>query len=152
MTDDGTNYVFTIWATKASPWGVGTRTSCPGQAPDPQPQLVSSNSSDGNMKNAFRVLFDTNGGSYISPVTYLSYGDKISQPPAPIKEGYTFGDWYTDAAACTQAWSFSSGILGGLTLYTKWTRYRSRPQPPQHRYPPLPQAYSPHSPRYPHRL
>ena len=40
------------------------------------------------MENAFRVLFGTSGGSFISPVTYLSYGDKIT---APTKDGYTFG-------------------------------------------------------------
>ncbi|HJJ96566.1 MAG TPA: InlB B-repeat-containing protein, partial [Methanocorpusculum sp.] len=70
--------------------------------------------------NAFRVLFDTQGGSFISPVTYLSYGDKISQPPAPTKDGYTFGGWYKDSA-CTQGWSFSEGIPGDMTLYAKWT-------------------------------
>ncbi|MDE2546901.1 MAG: InlB B-repeat-containing protein, partial [Methanocorpusculum sp.] len=56
-----------------------------------------------------------------SPATSLSYGDKISQPPAPTKDGYTFGGWYTDSA-CTQSWSFASGINGDMTLYAKWTK------------------------------
>ncbi|HJK78467.1 MAG TPA: InlB B-repeat-containing protein, partial [Methanocorpusculum sp.] len=47
------------------------------------------------------------------------YGDKISQPPAPTKDGYTFGGWYKDSA-CTQSWSFASGIDGDMTLYAKW--------------------------------
>ncbi|MCZ0861613.1 InlB B-repeat-containing protein, partial [Methanocorpusculum sp. MG] len=57
----------------------------------PQPQV---SSGDGNMNNAFRVLFETSGGSFISPATGLSYGDKISQPANPVKDGYTFGGWY----------------------------------------------------------
>ncbi|MCZ0861583.1 InlB B-repeat-containing protein, partial [Methanocorpusculum sp. MG] len=77
-------------------------------------------SSSGNTNNAFRVLFDTQGGSYVSPATGLSYGDKISQPANPVKDGYTFGGWYKDAA-CTQAWSFSDSIPGDMTLYAKWT-------------------------------
>ncbi len=72
------------------------------------------------MENAFRVLFDTQGGSFISPSTGLSYGDKISQPPAPTKDGYTFGGWYKDSA-CTQSWNFSDSIPGDMTLYAKWT-------------------------------
>ena len=75
--------------------------------------------SDGNMENAFRVLFETFGGSFISPVTGLSYGDVISAPPAPAKDGYTFGGWYTDEA-CTQGWNFSDGIPGDMTLYARW--------------------------------
>ncbi|MCQ2355478.1 MAG: InlB B-repeat-containing protein [Methanocorpusculum sp.] len=117
ITEDGTDYIFTITATEASPWGLGLKSSSP--APGPGPQPVSS-SGDGNMENAFRVLFDTKGGSFISPSTGLSYGDKISQPPAPTKDGYTFGGWYTDSA-CTQEWSFASGINGDMTLYAKWT-------------------------------
>ncbi|MDE2519398.1 MAG: InlB B-repeat-containing protein [Methanocorpusculum sp.] len=87
--------------------------------PGPQPPVGTSDSGDGNMENAFRVLFDTQGGNFISPVTYLSYGDKITCPPVPTKDGYTFGGWYTDAG-CTKEWSFSSGITGDMTLYARW--------------------------------
>ena len=92
-------------------------TSKPTQPPAPS----GGSSGSGNMDNSFRVLFETSGGSFISPVTYLSYGDKISQPPAPTKDGYTFGGWYKDSA-CTQSWSFSEGIPGDITLYAKWTK------------------------------
>ena len=77
-------------------------------------------SGDGNMENAFRVLFDTQGGSSVTPATGLSYGDKITAPANPVRDGYTFGGWYKDAA-CTQAWSFSDGIPGDMSLYAKWT-------------------------------
>ena len=87
--------------------------------PQPVPQPVYS-SGDGNMENAFRVLFETQGGSYVSPATGLSYGDKITAPVKPVRDGYTFGGWYKDAA-CTQGWSFSDAIDGDMTLYAKWT-------------------------------
>ena len=116
-TEDGDNYVFTVTASTASPWMLGLKSSSP--APGPQPQPVYS-SGDGNMENAFRVLFDTQGGSYVSPATGLSYGDKITAPANPVRDGYTFGGWYKDAA-CTQGWSFSDAIDGDMTLYAKWT-------------------------------
>ena len=116
-TEDGDNYVFTVTASTASPWMLGLKSSSP--APGPQPQPVYS-SGDGNMENAFRVLFDTQGGSYVSPATGLSYGDKITAPTNPVRDGYTFGGWYKDAA-CTQGWSFSDAIDGDMTLYAKWT-------------------------------
>ncbi|MCZ0862649.1 InlB B-repeat-containing protein [Methanocorpusculum vombati] len=120
-TDDGENWKVTVTSTKKFS-GYSTyyaESSSPGPGPQPTYQPVSSSGS-GNMENAFRVLFDTQGGSFISPSTGLSYGDKISQPPAPTKDGYTFGGWYKDEA-CTQSWSFASGIDGDMTLYAKWT-------------------------------
>ena len=91
------------------------------QKPQPQPPVpVISSSGDGNMNNAYRVLFETNGGSFIRPATDLSAGDKITAPANPVKDGYTFAGWYKDAA-CTQGWSFSDAIDGDMTLYAKWT-------------------------------
>ncbi|MDE2443068.1 MAG: InlB B-repeat-containing protein, partial [Methanocorpusculum sp.] len=86
----------------------------------PQPPVGTSDSGDGNMENAFRVLFDTQGGNFISPVTYLSYGDRLTKPSDPVKDGWIFGGWYKDAA-CTQSWGFSDSIPGDMTLYAKWT-------------------------------
>ena len=87
---------------------------------------AATSSSGSNMNNAFRVLFDTKGGSYVSPATGLSYGDKITAPTNPTKDGYTFGGWYKDSA-CTQEWSFSDSIPGDMTLYAKWTSAAGTP-------------------------
>ncbi|HJK50485.1 MAG TPA: InlB B-repeat-containing protein, partial [Methanocorpusculum sp.] len=76
-------------------------------------------SSDGNMDNAFRVLFN-DGTTTLFVVTDLSYGDKLTKPEDPVKDGYTFAGWHKDAA-CTQAWDFADGIAGDMTLYAKWT-------------------------------
>ena len=76
-------------------------------------------SSGGNMDKAFRVLYNTNGGTFISPTTDLSYGDRLTKPADPIKSGYTFCGWYTNSA-CTNAWDFNNTIPGDMTLYAKW--------------------------------
>ena len=75
--------------------------------------------SDGNMNNAYRVLFN-DGATTLSVVTDLSSGDKLTKPETPVKDGYTFAGWYKDSA-CTQAWDFETGISGDMTLYAKWT-------------------------------
>jgi len=95
-----------------------TLTSAP-VPPGPQPQPVSPSSGDGNMENAFRVIF-SDGGSTVSVVTGLSYGDRITAPANPAKEGRTFAGWYKDEA-CIQAWNFADPIPGDMTLYAKWT-------------------------------
>ncbi|MCZ0861616.1 InlB B-repeat-containing protein, partial [Methanocorpusculum sp. MG] len=92
----------------------------PSPGPGPQPQPPVSSSGSGNMDGAYRVLFETSGGSFISPATGLSSGDRITAPANPVKDGYTFAGWYKDSA-CTQSWSFSDGIPGDMTLYAKWT-------------------------------
>lgn len=71
------------------------------------------------MDNAYLLLFETFGGSFISLVAGISSGDVFTAPPPPTREGYTFGDWFTDED-CTRACDFADGIPGGITLYAKW--------------------------------
>lgn len=89
------------------------------QAPTATQTPGESSSSGGNMDNAFRVLFDTNGGSSISPETGLSYGDRITQPADPVKTDAVFLGWYKDTALITR-WNFSAPIPGDMTLYAGW--------------------------------
>ena len=90
----------------------------PGPGPEPQPPSGGS-SGDGNMDNAYRVLFN-DGATTLYVVTDLSAGDKLTKPEDPVKDGYTFAGWHKDSA-CTQAWDFNDGITGSMTLYAKWT-------------------------------
>lgn len=41
-------------------------------------------------------------------------------PADPVREGYTFGGWYTDEG-CTKAYDWSSAVPEHITLYAKWT-------------------------------
>ena len=86
--------------------------------PDPEPPS-GGGSSDGNMDNAYRVLFN-DGAATLYVVTDLSAGDKLTKPEDPVKDGYTFAGWHKDTA-CTQPWDFNDGITGDMTLYAKWT-------------------------------
>ena len=88
----------------------------PGSTPVPP---SGSGSSDGNMDNAYRVLFN-DGATTLYVVTDLSAGDKLTKPEDPVKDGYTFAGWHKDTA-CTQPWDFNDGITGDMTLYAKWT-------------------------------
>lgn len=82
------------------------------------PQSVAYTSS-GNMDNTYRVLSETNGGSFICQVAGLSSGDVLTVPPSQTKEGYTFGCWFADED-CARAWDFANEIPGDTTLYAKW--------------------------------
>ena len=88
------------------------------EKPSPEPPS-GGGSSDGNMDNAYRVLFN-DGATTLYVVTDLSAGDKLTKPEDPVKDGYTFAGWHKDSA-CTQAWDFNDGITGSMTLYAKWT-------------------------------
>lgn len=52
-------------------------------------------------------------------------GEKIPVPPAPEREGYTFGGWYTEAE-CVNEWNFDTApqITEGeqLRLYAGWEK------------------------------
>ncbi|MDE2523633.1 MAG: InlB B-repeat-containing protein, partial [Methanocorpusculum sp.] len=107
---EGDNYIFTVKGSSFSSYVLAayTYTATP-----------ASSGGSGNMDGALRVLFN-DGSATLSVVTGLSYGDKLTAPANPVKDGYTFAGWYKDEA-CTQAWSFSDGIPGDMTLYAKWT-------------------------------
>ena len=65
------------------------------------------------------VRFETNGGSKIDDVNAV-YGEKISRPEDPTREGKSFGGWYKDIHL-TQAWDFENDtVQGNITLYAKW--------------------------------
>ncbi|WP_338094499.1 InlB B-repeat-containing protein [Methanorbis furvi] len=118
---EGDVWVVTVIGHNFSGYGVftGNKISNQGGSGIPvNPPVYSS--SDGNMENAFRVLFDTNGGSFVQPATGLSYGDRVPEPGTPTKDGYVFGGWYKDEAL-NILWIFKEDALpGDMTLYAKW--------------------------------
>ena len=42
---------------------------------------------------------------------------KATEPPAPTREGYTFGGWYNG----NTAWDFNADVTQSMTLTAKWT-------------------------------
>lgn len=64
------------------------------------------------------VTFDTAGGSAVASQS-VAGGSTAVKPADPVREGYTFGGWYTDSTL-TAAYDFASPVTGNLTLYAKW--------------------------------
>ena len=66
-----------------------------------------------------KVTFNSQGGSKVNSIN-VNRNNPISEPEAPVKEGYVFGGWYTDAD-CTEAYDFDTRVTKNITLYAKWT-------------------------------
>ena len=66
----------------------------------------------------YTVVFNTNGGSNVVSQT-IAEGQKATRPGTPIKSGYSFAGWYTDAA-CTNEFNFNTPITASITLFAKW--------------------------------
>ena len=65
------------------------------------------------------VTFETNGGSEI-PDMVVQYGETITRPDNPIRDGYRLVGWYTDIDL-KNPWDFDTDtVQGNMTLYAKW--------------------------------
>ena len=70
--------------------------------------------------NTYNVSFDTNGGSKVSDQT-VEWNKTAAKPEIePVKEGYTFGGWYTDKD-CKTEYDFATPVKADVTIYAKWT-------------------------------
>ncbi len=69
----------------------------------------------------YTVTFNSQEGSAVS-AQKVKEGEKVKEPTAPTREGYTFKGWYKEAS-CTNAWNFGSDtVSGAVTLYAKWEK------------------------------
>lgn len=67
----------------------------------------------------YKVTFNSNGGSTVSPQT-VNQGEKAKEPK-PIRNGYTFGGWYTNISF-TIKYNFDTAVTEDIILYAKWTK------------------------------
>lgn len=66
------------------------------------------------------VEFDSNGGTEIAKQT-VKINDYAERPAVPVKEGYTFEGWYSNAGL-TRVFDFdATPVTKDMTLYAKWT-------------------------------
>jgi len=56
--------------------------------------------------NEVTITFDSNGGSSVDAIID-DYGEPVSEPSDPTREGYTFDGWYSDAELAT-AYTFTT--------------------------------------------
>jgi uncharacterized repeat protein (TIGR02543 family) len=69
----------------------------------------------------YTVTFNLNyQGAPAGQTQSVKQGDRAIAPAAPQRTGFTFGNWYTEAA-CTTQWNFNNTITANRTLYAKWT-------------------------------
>lgn len=65
---------------------------------------------------AVKVTLNTDsGGQNVS----VAKNQPMNVPANPIREGYTFGGWYTDPGLTTP-WNFNDKVVNTLTLYARW--------------------------------
>ena len=65
--------------------------------------------------NTYTVRFDTAGGSSV-PEQAIDHGQKVTEPAAPTREGYTFTGWLLDG----RPFDFTTSVTGDLTLTAGW--------------------------------
>ena len=76
------------------------------------------------ISDEWTVTFDSKGGSAVDAIVVDPHITTTinTTPPAPIREGYTFGGWFIDDNSFLTSFAFGSTVLtGSTTLYAKWT-------------------------------
>ncbi len=68
----------------------------------------------------YKVTFDTQGGSTV-PAANPAQGKPMVAPSDPVREGYTFLGWFSDAEGTTK-WNFADPVTSNMTLYAKWKK------------------------------
>ena len=72
-----------------------------------------------SMTGGFNISFDTRGGSEVA-MQRLRYGQSVSEPPVPTKEGYVFLGWYADEALTKKVDVANMTATENATLYASW--------------------------------
>ena len=67
--------------------------------------------------NSYTITFDANGGSEVSSIT-KNYGETLSQPSDPTKEGYTFAGWDTTFPTTMPAQNTTLTATWSINSYT----------------------------------
>jgi len=71
--------------------------------------------------HGYTVIFDANGGSCDTTSRVVPNGAFFGTLPVPVREGFAFEGWYTEADGGTQIHSYTQAPLtGGITLYARW--------------------------------
>lgn len=75
----------------------------------------------GLQNHGYTVNFDSRGGTDVPSQTRM-HDEVLEVPVPPIREGYTFTGWYTDAN-CTALWNMETDtVQQSMTLYAGWQK------------------------------
>lgn len=70
-------------------------------------------------KPVYTVTFNDYYGKNQYRYLTIVEGQKADEPEKPVKNGYEFAGWYTDAF-CTTEYDFSQAVQNEISLYPKW--------------------------------
>lgn len=74
----------------------------------------------GIANSGYTFTFDSNGGTDVAAIENLEYGDYVTEPEPPTREGYVLCGWYSDEN-CIYIWDFETmTVPHSLMLYAKW--------------------------------
>ena len=74
---------------------------------------------DSEVINYYTLTFDSNGGTSISPKSYI-YSQNVSLNQKPTKKGYNFAGWYLDNSLKIR--TYSVVMDKNKTVYAKWIK------------------------------
>ncbi len=73
-----------------------------------------------NIPNEYKVVFNSNGGSYVASVV-VKEGEKVSKPENPTRDGYTFSKWTLD----DKDYDFDKEITKNIVLMANWKKNKT---------------------------
>ena len=73
-----------------------------------------------SVTGGFDIRFDTRGGSKVE-TQRLRYGETVSEPITPIREGYVFLGWYADEELTKKVDVENMIVTESATLYASWS-------------------------------
>lgn len=72
-----------------------------------------------NYNDGYSIAFNSNGGSAV-PIIINRFGGNVTPPEAPVKQGYIFDGWYSDAAL-SQRYTIPEKMPDvDRSVYAKW--------------------------------
>ena len=69
----------------------------------------------------YEIVFNANGGSFVAGLT-VKAGEKLAEPEAPTREGYTFDGWTTEDG---EKFDFSAAVDKDIVLKAAWKKDES---------------------------
>ncbi len=68
----------------------------------------------------YKINFNSKGGTSVKALS-AKYGEVVTAPVAPTRNGYTFDGWYTEVDY-TNKYTFTTMPSSTITLYAKWVK------------------------------
>jgi uncharacterized repeat protein (TIGR02543 family) len=72
--------------------------------------------------NTYVVTFESNGGTFVAPISGIEANGKITLPSDPDKSEYSFEGWYTDDVTFTIPFTEGYTVSKDMTVYAKWVK------------------------------